>query len=109
MDCFVLMLKIEVSLVLIFEVLLICVLVVFINVGLVYELVVDGVIGFLVVSGDVEGLVNGVLKIFKDDKFCVEMGEFGCECVVFKVLLELMVWGYEDLVEVIYFGKLLWC
>jgi glycosyltransferase involved in cell wall biosynthesis len=72
------------------------------RVGSVGEVVSDGQNGYLVSPGDVNAMTRRVLELFREPSLAQAMGRAGREYVQQYGSLEMMVGGYEDLIQEIY-------
>ncbi len=72
------------------------------RVGSVGEVVSDGQNGYLVTPGDADAMTRRVLELFREPGLARAMGGAGREYVERYGSLEIMVGGYEDLIQEIY-------
>jgi glycosyltransferase involved in cell wall biosynthesis len=77
------------------------------DVGSICEAVSEGQTGHLVPPGDAAQLTARVLDLARDPFRALTMGEAGREKVVSRWSLDIMVHGYERLIEKIYARKVL--
>ena len=75
------------------------------RVGSVPTTVIDDETGFLVPPGDADALAEQVSKLLKDPQLASELGKNGREMVKARYSVDVMVRGYEDLIEEIYASK----
>ena len=75
------------------------------RVGSVPTTVIDDETGFLVPPGDADALAEQVSKLLHDPQLASELGKNGREMVKARYSVDVMVRGYEDLIEEIYASK----
>jgi glycosyltransferase involved in cell wall biosynthesis len=75
------------------------------DVGSIGEAIADGRTGYLVPPGDAAQLTDRVLELLRDPLRAKTLGAAAREKVVSRWSLDVMVEGYERLIEKIYFSK----
>lgn len=75
------------------------------NVGSIFEAVREGKTGFLVPAGDPATFTERLVGLLVDPLLCQTMGAAGRQMVVERWSVDVMVQGYERLIETIYARK----
>ncbi|WP_425398891.1 glycosyltransferase [Aeoliella sp.] len=76
------------------------------DVGSVGESVLDGETGFLVPAGDVDQMTSRVVQLLSDPLLRGNLGEYARQLVCERWSLDVMVGGYEDLLESLWQRKM---
>lgn len=76
------------------------------DVGSVSESVLDGETGFLVPAGDVDQMTSRVVQLLSDPLLRGNLGEYARQLVCERWSLDVMVGGYEDLLESLWQRKM---